>query len=554
MSRRINRTRRVGRGGAAPENIVQAGLVKDRIAFFEGLKKKGWSTKELNGMIPIWEGLRKKGYNNGDIEEFFDKHRGKTIDAISELADAMPNKKKPTNNSTNNSTKKNNTVPKENVGDFVAPGSINASFLKNDENVSVKNNTTAPKENVGDFVAPGSINESFLKNEEAAASKVPSDEERDALRRAKGRNGTNNTNVGPVNLFGNNTNAFEEAEGSEGTQATAVAEAGVEAEGEEANNAATSITSISELSEAAPPKPSGESQDVANVDISERLRNFNGDKDQDEEEEGNVIQSSDFAEGKGLGPSFLTLVGPWKLENEDTDTFIFCPYWTIYRAANKKIGNKAEGLVYLLLQEYAKQITQIMDSDKEDDKKLVQIIALRQFTTRTIIHFCTYCALLCNNSAVDTSYVVRNPITEEDVNSYYFNNGDVKETIKTGMFVTLTRAYIDAISTIWWKIPIQLIDIHENNAANIALTSLINAERLILEDATIQKLYAIFKSERTDEVLRFFKDPIQKEATDANTLLGLDVIYSSSISPVRFVNLIELSEYIEKTYFTAPSA
>ena len=263
-----------------------------------------------------------------------------------------------------------------------------------------------------------------------------------------------------------------------------------------------------------------------------------------------MIQSSDFAESKGLGPNFLSLIGPWKLENEELNTFMFSPQWIIQRVINKKIGNKAEGSIYLLLQEYAAQITEIINSDKEDDKKLLQIISLRQFTTRTIIHYCVYCGLLCNDKTADVDYVVSNPITGDDVLSYYFDNYDIKETIKICIFTTLTKRFIDLISTIWWKIPVQLIDIYENNAVNIVLTSLINAERVLLNDGIIQKLYDIFKSERKDEVLRFFKDPIQKESTDANSLLSLDIIYSSSISPVRFVNLIELSEYIEKTYFS----
>ena len=148
---------------------------------------------------------------------------------------------------------------------------------------------------------------------------------------------------------------------------------------------------------------------------------------------------------------------------------------------------------------------------------------------------------------------MRNSITGDDVLSYYFDNYDIKETIKICIFTTLTKNFIELISTIWWKIPIHLMDITENVAVNTVLTALIAAERKLLNDDTVQKLYNIFKSERKEEVLRFFKDPIQKETTDANSLLTLDIIYSSSISPVRFVNLIELSEYIEKTYFPSTS-
>jgi hypothetical protein len=607
MTRRINKTRRLKRGGAEAEKIVEVGLVKDRIAFFESLKKKGWSAKELNGMIPIWEKLRKKGYNNDEIGDFFDKHRGKDIDTISQLADEMPNKQKK-----NNSTAKNNASSAKN----------NASTITHSNAVTIRSNNSQEDEDNAESKVPSAEERAALRKEKGrnnananvepitlfgnnsnafkeeeptkgenngasvteVPSKVPSAEERSALRKEKGRNNAN-ANVEPITLFGNNSNTFKEEEPTndaetvisnnsiesspisltkeDGTpseeEAPSLEEEAHSVEGEEEKipaaaaepptNAATTVTSISENSDIVPPKPVGAPEDVSNINISDRLRNFNGDENQDEEEEENLIQSSDFADGKGLGPSFLTLIGPWKLENEETDTFIFCPFWTIHRAANKKIGNKAEGLVFLLLQEYAKQVTQIIASDKDDDKKLIQIIALRQFTTRTIVHFCAYCGLLCNDSTADTTYVVQNPITGDDVLSYYFDNHDIKDTIKTCIFTTLTMEYIELMSKIWWKIPIQLIDIYENNAMNIVLTSLINAERLILDDTVVQKLYDIFKSERKDEVLRFFKDPIQKEATDANTLLGIDVIYSSSISPVRFVNLIELSDYIEKTYF-----
>ena len=526
--------------------------------------------------LPIWKSLEVKGYKTKEIIVFFRDQKSMKIANIRKAAEDMPDKSvKPANNN----TKKVKRPSKENIGNVAPPVSNEnkaslAKFLKDDTEtpklnignvvppVSTQNkaklaklleddDTETPKLNIGNVVPPVSTqNKAKLAKllEDDDDVKSISNTMRASLRKEKGRNKEVSNNFGgPIGLFGNNSEE-EEVPATEPEAATkeeevlATTEEAPATEDKEADKSNGSLTMIS--------------TNTHNNNTKSTVSNTESERDNADTNE-DRLSAEEFAKQHGIGANFLNLYGIFRLKGNNNTT-ITNPVGFLLNLPNFTLYNKAEGALYLLLDEFAKRFKQILSSKDSDDKKIIFIISLREMIIRTLIHTITYYGWLCGSGGesdaldpvIEKILSKKDRISPEEVKEFYFDKDqETFEIIEKYIWSTFKNDTIEKVAKDMFNTvtkPTLLLEIIEHHAYSLTLESFIAKEYFILEEDISPDLYKIFSSKREEEVLRFFKDLVQKGAPSAKELRLIDVLYSASISPVRFTRLNELAEFVDK--------
>ena len=406
--------------------------------------------------------------------------------------------------------------------------------------------------NIGNVVPPVSTqNKAKLAKllEDDDDVKSISNTMRASLRKEKGRNKEVSNNFGgPIGLFGNNSEE-EEVPATEPEAATkeeevlATTEEAPATEDKEADKSNGSLTMISTNTH----NNNNTKSTVSNTE-SER---DNADTNEDR------LSAEEFAKQHGIGANFLNLYGIFRLKGNNNTT-ITNPVGFLLNLPNFTLYNKAEGALYLLLDEFAKRFKQILSSKDSDDKKIIFIISLREMIIRTLIHTITYYGWLCGSGGesdaldpvIEKILSKKDRISPEEVKEFYFDKDqETFEIIEKYIWSTFKNDTIEKVAKDMFNTvtkPTLLLEIIEHHAYSLTLESFIAKEYFILEEDISPDLYKIFSSKREEEVLRFFKDLVQKGAPSAKELRLIDVLYSASISPVRFTRLNELAEFVDK--------
>jgi hypothetical protein len=280
------------------------------------------------------------------------------------------------------------------------------------------------------------------------------------------------------------------------------------------------------------------------------------DQEPKKEETDCEIDPIDFATQHNIGRNFLSLYGTYCMDNDEQTEIVYNPVGFLLNLSDSKLHSKAEGALYLLLTEFTKQFNDILTSTKyaDDDSKLIQIIGLREIIVRTIIHSTANFALACNETKAN-DMILKNDfngtLSADAVKTHYFPEAkDACDVLKTNIWSLFTE---DAVNAFVSKFGIKKIELEvlENRAYSSVLEGFLLQEQVILSKDVSSELLQIFTSARSEAVLEHFKDPIKGLATDATQLLWLDILYSSSIAPVRFTRLEELAQYINSKFNSA---
>jgi len=254
-----------------------------------------------------------------------------------------------------------------------------------------------------------------------------------------------------------------------------------------------------------------------------------------------------------VAKNFLALYGTYCIDNDKQTEIVYNPVGFLLHLSDSKLHTKGEGAMYLLLTEFAKQFNDILTSTKytDDDSKLIQIIALREIIVRTIIHSTANFAVACNETTPN-DMILKNEfngtLSADAVKAHYFpETKDACDVLKRYIWPLFTD---DAVNTFVGKLGIKKIEVEvlENRAYSSVLESFLLQEQTILSKDVSSELLQIFTSARSQAVLEHFKDPIKDLATDASQLLWPDILYSTSIAPVRFTRLEELAQYINTKF------
>ena len=272
-------------------------------------------------------------------------------------------------------------------------------------------------------------------------------------------------------------------------------------------------------------------------------------------EDGNdcEIDPVDFATQHNIGRNFLSLYGTYCMDNDKQTEIVHNPVGFLLNLSDSKLHTKAEGALYLLLTEFAKQFNDILTSTKytDDDSKLIQIIALRELIVRVIIHSTANFALACNDNKAN-DMILKNEfngtLSADAVKTHYFPEAkDTCDVLKTNIWSLFTEDTVNAFVSKFGIKKIEL-EVLENRAYSSVLEGFLLQEQTILSKDISSELLKMFTSARSETVLEHFKDPIKGLATDTSQLLWLDILYSTSIAPVRFTRLEELAQYINTKF------
>ena len=285
------------------------------------------------------------------------------------------------------------------------------------------------------------------------------------------------------------------------------------------------------------------------------IGNLNEEPEKQGMEEGTdcEIDPIDFATQHNIGRNFLSLYGTYCMDNDEKTEIVHNPVGFLLNLSDSKLHTKAEGALYLLLTEFAKQFNDILTSGKytDDDSKLIQIIALRELIVRVIIHSTANFALACNDNKAN-DMILKNKfngtLSADAVKTHYFPEAkDTCEVLKTNIWSLFTEDTVNAFVSKFGIKKIEL-EVLENRAYSSVLEGFLLQEQTILSKDMSSELFTIFTSSRTEAVLELLKDPIKGLAKDASEILWLDILYSTSIAPVRFTRLGELVEYINNKF------
>ena len=595
MTRR--HSRKIKRGGAKPDTIVPSGFVELKIRIFELMK--GYTTEEREEIAKIAEGLRKKGYTNNEVVEFFKEQNDRIkkdgtkpkdrVPTIKAAADAMPDKNENDDglnaNNTNygkpsligphgkvsnlgigltnkqilnietrkNQSKwpKNKNVPgsssseeKNSLESGVKPKEVNSN-----EEWNAARNGPKPNylDNDGEYRAPGrgselgETNNNALKKPLGNAGDV---EEEERLLHPPGNNKRFLDNDGEYQapLPGSETPIKEKDNKNFGPP---LGNAG------DVNNEKRNLQRWKKVhAERAAASPDGNVEQPFGI-----IGNLNEEPEKQGMEEGTdcEIDPVDFATQHNIGSNFLSLYGTYCMDNDEQTEIVHNPVGFLLNLSDSKLHSKAEGALYLLLTEFAKQFNDILTSTKytDDDSKLIQIIALRELIVRVIIHSTANFALACNDNKAN-DMILKNEfngtLSADAVKTHYFPEAkDVCEVLKTNIWVLFTEEAVNAFVSKFGIKKIEL-EVLENRAYSSVLEAFLLQEQTILSKDISSELLKMFTSARSETVLEHFKDPIKDLATDTSQLLWLDILYSTSIAPVRFTRLEELAQYINTKF------
>jgi hypothetical protein len=233
-----------------------------------------------------------------------------------------------------------------------------------------------------------------------------------------------------------------------------------------------------------------------------------------------------------------------------------------------QLNNKAEAAIYIYLLNYKDTFNAILESTISNDKKIRKIIILRETTVRVLIHCFAYYALLCsdtNNDMVkqnefsnstdnfspNTDNTIKPKPKTDTIISHYFSGETPEAIIKahiTSLFSieNIEKLSMDLFSRLSHGKEYMRLEILEQNAYSTVLQSFIEIEDEIINSDISNTLLKIYIDEENSDVLKYFKAELKEGLKDkkAEDVLYNDILYSITISPVRFTSLRELAKKI----------
>ena len=283
-----------------------------------------------------------------------------------------------------------------------------------------------------------------------------------------------------------------------------------------------------------------------------------------------TIDANDFKTHTHLGANFLSLYGCFLLEGYDTKLCNPSGFLLKFNELSTiQLNNKAEAAIYIYLLNYKDKFNAILESTIPNDKKISKIIILRETTVRVLIHCFAYYALLCgddNNDMVKYDELLKstdnfapntgnnnlNPNTKIDTIIDHYFSGETPETIIKNHITSLfsieniEQLAMDLFSTLSHKKEFIRLEILEQNAYATVLQTFIEIEEEIINSDISDKLLKIYIGEEKSDVLKYFKAELKEGLKDkkAEDVLYNDILYSITISPVRFTSLRELAKKV----------
>jgi hypothetical protein len=209
-----------------------------------------------------------------------------------------------------------------------------------------------------------------------------------------------------------------------------------------------------------------------------------------------------------------------------------------------------------------------LESTISNDKKIRKIIILRETTVRVLIHCFAYYALLCSNTNNDmvkqnefsnstdnfspnTVNTIKPKANTDTIISHYFSGETPEAIIKahiTSLFSieNIEKLAMDLFSKGRLSDKFILLEILEQNAYATVLQSFIEIEDELINSDISDTLLKIYMDEENSDVLKHFKAELKEGLKDkkAEDVLYNDILYSITISPVRFTSLRELAKKI----------
>ena len=282
-----------------------------------------------------------------------------------------------------------------------------------------------------------------------------------------------------------------------------------------------------------------------------------------------TIDADDFKTQTHLGANFLSLYGCFMLEGYDTK--LCNPSGLLlkfHELSTIQLNNKAEAAIYIYLLNYKDTFNAILESTISNDKKIRKIIILRETTVRVLIHCFAYYALLCsdanndmvkqdafsnltNNFSPNTDNTIKPKAKTDTIISHYFSGETPDAIIKahiTSLFSieNIEKLAMDLFSKGKLSDKFILLEILEQNAYATVLQTFIEIEEELVNSDISDTLLKIYMDEENSDVLKYFKAELKEGLKDkkAEDVLYNDILYSITISPVRFTSLRELAEKI----------
>jgi len=282
-----------------------------------------------------------------------------------------------------------------------------------------------------------------------------------------------------------------------------------------------------------------------------------------------TIDADDFKTQTHLGANFLSLYGCFMLEGYDTK--LCNPSGLLlkfHELSTIQLNNKAEAAIYIYLLNYKDTFNAILESTISNDKKIRKIIILRETTVRVLIHCFAYYALLCsdaNNDMVkqdafsnstdnfspNTDNTIKPKAKTDTIISHYFSGETPDAIIKahiTSLFSieNIEKLAMDLFSRLSHGKEYMRLEIFEQNAYSTVLQSFIEIEDELINSDISDTLLKIYIDEENSDVLKYFKAELKEGLKDkkAEDVLYNDILYSITISPVRFTSLRELAKKI----------
>ena len=304
------------------------------------------------------------------------------------------------------------------------------------------------------------------------------------------------------------------------------------------------------------------------------------------------IEAETFKNQVSLGPNFLSLYGCFILIGDKSRMINPSGFLLQFIETVPQLNNKAEAAIYLYLISYKDKYNDILNSTETSDKKIKQLIILRETITRVLIHSIAYYALLCsddndmviydnfpsgslqnyspyevhekykkykNNEGEirpghnDKSISDNSNNIIDDIISQYFSGKTLENIIKEHIISLFIIENIEKLAAELFGISddkkeVIRLEILEQNAYPTVLQSFMEIEDKFIGSDLSDKLLNLYTSadsdEKTHEVLKHFKFGLKKDLIGKSPaqVLFSDILYSITISPVRYIGLRELAK------------
>jgi len=273
-----------------------------------------------------------------------------------------------------------------------------------------------------------------------------------------------------------------------------------------------------------------------------------------------TIEADDFKTQTHLGANFLSLYGCFMLEGNETS--MINPSGFLLQLVKDEItlNNKAEAVIYLYISVLKYIYSDILNSDIPGDKKVKKLIIRRENITRRLIHYITYYALLCSDDTDNDMVKVNrfsihsstnlNSSFMDDIMNHYFPGKTVDYIMETHFGPLFSIENIEKLANKLFESPdnknkVIRLEILEQNAYSTVLQSFMEIEeQFVYSDLPTKLLDFYIGGEENLGVLKYFKAELREGLKDKKVedVLYNDILYSITISPVRYTSLREMAK------------